>query len=131
MKKEGVFNSKLSYYIASMGHKDMLTIVDMGYPIPKKADYVDLVLDKGKPSFIETLKIILKELEIEKIIIAKEMKENNSSNYKKTTELFSNIEKEQITHEAFKELAKESKFFVRTGECTPYSNIILVSGVIF
>ena len=36
-----------------------------------------------------------------------------------------------IGHEEFKNMTKESKAVVRTGECTPYANIILKSGVVF
>ena len=131
MKKQGIFNSKIASFIASMGHKDMITIVDMGYPIPKGIDYADLVVDKGKPSFIETIITVLKELEVEKIIIAEEMEKQNLVNYEKIMNIFLKVEIERLSHEDFKKFAKFSKFFIRTGECTPYSNIILVSGVIF
>ncbi|ABX31643.1 RbsD or FucU transport [Petrotoga mobilis SJ95] len=131
MKKQGIFNSQISYFVASMGHKDMLSIVDMGYPIPKDATFVDLVFDKGIPNFIDTIKMVLYELEVEKVIIAGEMEVNNLKNYQKVIDIFSNIEIEKKSHEEFKDIAKNSKFFIRTGECTPFSNIILVSGVIF
>ena len=36
-----------------------------------------------------------------------------------------------VTHEQFKQLTKEAKVIIRTGEITPYANIILQSGVIF
>ncbi|POY46153.1 RbsD/FucU domain-containing protein, partial [Avibacterium paragallinarum] len=36
-----------------------------------------------------------------------------------------------VFHEEFKALSQESKAIVRSGECTPYANIILVSGVPF
>ncbi len=49
-----------------MGHKDIITVVDMGYPIPKDVEFADIVLDKGKPSFVETVEVILKELAVEK-----------------------------------------------------------------
>lgn len=41
--------------------------------------------------------------------------------------------KEQILsdHEAFKAAAKTAKAVIRTGEITPYANIILHAGVIF
>jgi len=31
----------------------------------------------------------------------------------------------------FKDLSKKSRAIIRTRECTPYSNIILISGAIF
>ncbi|MDN5341416.1 MAG: D-ribose pyranase [Oceanotoga sp.] len=130
MKKTGIYNSIISSEIAKMGHTDILTIVDMGYPIPKESKYVDIVLDKGKPSFKEVLQIVLKELEIEQVIIASEIKEKNKEQYEYITKNIKTTIKE-LTHEEFKKHAKDSRFFIRTGEASPYSNIMLISGVIF
>jgi D-ribose pyranase len=38
---------------------------------------------------------------------------------------------EMIPHERFKELTHQAAAVIRSGECTPYANIILVSGVVF
>ncbi|MGB4722249.1 MAG: D-ribose pyranase [Defluviitoga tunisiensis] len=131
MKKSGIFNSKISSFVASMGHKDIITVVDMGYPIPKDIEFADIVLDKGKPGFLETIEVLLSELAVEKIIIAEELEHNNINNYVGIVKLFQGIEVEKMSHELFKEKAKMSKYFIRTGECTPFSNIMLISGVIF
>jgi len=131
MKKTGIFNSKISSFVASMGHKDIITVVDMGYPIPKDIEFADIVLDKGKPGFLETIEVLLSELAVEKIIIAEELEHNNINNYVGIVKLFQGIEVEKMSHELFKEKAKMSKYFIRTGECTPFSNIMLISGVIF
>jgi len=131
MKKTGIFNSTISAFVASMGHKDIITVVDMGYPIPKDIEFADIVLDKGKPGFLETIEVLLSELAVEKIIIAEELENNNINNYVGIVKLFQGIEVEKMSHELFKEKAKMSKYFIRTGECTPFSNIMLISGVIF
>lgn len=75
MKRVGILNSTISEMVANMGHTDMLAIVDMGFPIPDGAKKVDLVVDKGKPGLLEVVEVILKELEVEKIILAEEMNE--------------------------------------------------------
>ena len=45
--------------------------------------------------------------------------------------ILENIKITKVSHEEFKKLTKESKAVVRTGECSPYANIILKSGVVF
>ena len=50
---------------------------------------------------------------------------------KKILKRFENIKITKVSHEEFKKLTKESKAVVRTGECSPYANIILKSGVVF
>ena len=131
MRKTKLINSEVSYIISKMGHTDSLTIGDCGLPIPTNVDRIDLALKYGVPTFLETLDTILEELCVEEIIIASEIKENNKDIYKEILKRFKDIKISEVSHEAFKNLTKESKAVVRTGECTPYANIILKSGVVF
>ncbi len=131
MRKTKLINSEVSYTISKMGHTDSLTIGDCGLPIPTNVDRIDLALKYGVPTFLEALDTILEELCVEEIIIASEIKENNKEIYKEILERFKDIKINEVSHEEFKNLTKESKAVVRTGECTPYANIILKSGVVF
>ncbi|WP_129408015.1 D-ribose pyranase [Marinitoga lauensis] len=126
MKKTGIFNSEISAIVASMGHMDKIAIVDMGFPIPENNKKIDLVVDKNIPTFNDVSKTVLKELYIEKIIIAEESSEEFIDLIKKICE---NIE--YVSHEELKKLSKESKAIIRTGEIKPYYNAIFISGVIF
>jgi len=129
MKKGGILNPQLNRIISEMGHGDILIIADAGLPIPKEVERIDLILKCGTPSFEEVLQTILSELKIEKAYVAKEIKEKNSQ----TLNLISSLIEEVkfITHEELKELSKQARAIIRTGECSPYANIILISGVTF
>lgn len=133
MKKKGILNSKLAGLIAGMGHTDRLVICDVGLPIPHGATMVDLALTENIPRFMETLAAILDELEVEGAIMANEVKDVNHGLFDKIMELLPGIEIEIIDHTKFKEIihSSENAVFVRTGESTPYANIILISGVNF
>lgn len=131
MKKTTLINSEISSVIAKMGHTDMLTICDSGLPIPKNVERIDLALKHGIPTFLDTLDTILQELEVEEIIIAKEIEEASYEMYKEIEKRFSNIKISKINHEEFKVVTKDSMAIVRTGEFIPYANIILKSGVVF
>jgi len=139
MKKGKVLNNEISHVISTLGHTDTITIGDCGLPIPPNVKRIDLALTLGVPSFIETLTVVLSEQFIEKITIAKELKDNNGEIYKKILAIIKKTEKSQeneieiieIDHESFKKKTEKSKAIVRTGETTPYSNIILHSGVVF
>jgi D-ribose pyranase len=131
MKKTKLINSEISYTISKMGHTDSLTIGDCGLPIPENVSRIDLALKYGVPTFLETLDTILEELCVEEIIIASEIKEKNEIMYKEILKRFENIKINEVSHEEFKNLTKESKAVVRSGECSPYANIILKSGVVF
>lgn len=129
MKKAKMINSELSYVISQMGHTDSLTIGDCGLPIPPETKRIDLALTHNVPTFIQTLDVVLEELCVEEAIIASEIKEKNPEVYEAIKKRVSNLQ--EVSHEEFKVLTKDSKAVVRTGECSPYANIILKSGVVF
>lgn len=131
MKKTKLINSEISYTISKMGHTDSLTIGDCGLPISDDVKKIDLALTHGVPSFIDTLDVVLEELCVEEIIIASEIKEKNEKIYKEILKRFENVKVTEVSHEEFKKMTNDSKAFVRTGECSPYANIILKSGVVF
>ncbi|OCH19021.1 MULTISPECIES: D-ribose pyranase [unclassified Aliivibrio] len=139
MKKNTLLNADLSYVIATLGHTDEITICDAGLPIPTPSKRIDLALIQGIPTFIDTVKATLSEMQIEGVVLAEEFKTINPECH---SELLALIEKEEalrgksiaisyISHEAFKVKTHQSKAIVRTGECTPYANVIFQSGVVF
>jgi D-ribose pyranase len=133
MKKLGILNADLSRLIASTGHGDKLVICDSGLPIPKNADIIDLALTKNIPKFLDTLKVVLEELHIDGAIVANELCSSKNGLYDDISKILNGSKLELISHEEFKKLTEEigNLTFVRTGEATPYANIILISGVTF
>ncbi|OBW96127.1 D-ribose pyranase [Gallibacterium salpingitidis] len=139
MKKVGILNAHLSHVIATLGHTDLLTICDAGLPIPKQADCVDLALVPGIPSFLASFDAVISECFVEKVILAEEIKQKNPEVHQALLQRLAQLEQQQknqiaieyVCHEQFKQLSQNSKGFVRSGECTPYANIILTSGVPF
>ena len=131
MRKTKLINSEVSYTISKMGHTDSLTIGDCGLPIPDGVNRIDLALKYGVPSFLETLDTVLEELCVEEIVIAEEIVEKNTNIYNEILKRFENIKVTIVSNKEKKKMTKESKAVVRTGECTPYANIILKSGVVF
>lgn len=133
MKKNGILNSEISRVLSYMGHTDCIAIGDCGLPIPDETERIDLALAFGIPTFMQTLEIVAEDMKIEKIILAEEIKENNPDILREIENLFSNcnIETEFVCHNQLKEKTKDCKAVIRTGETTPYANIILQSGCIF
>lgn len=133
MKKNGILNSEISRVLSYMGHTDCIAIGDCGLPISDETERIDLALAFGIPTFIQTLEIVAEDMKIEKIILAEEIKENNPDILREIENLFSNcnIETEFVSHSQLKEKTKDCKAVIRTGETTPYANIILQSGCIF
>ncbi|OUM90074.1 D-ribose pyranase, partial [Caldibacillus debilis] len=112
-----------------LGHTDTIVIADCGLPVPAGVKKIDLALELGKPSFLEVLQAVERDMVIEKVILAEEMAEKNPQLFSIVREKFPKIE--TVSHEKLKRLSKEAAAVIRTGEATPYANIILQAGVIF
>jgi len=131
LKKNGVLNKDISEVVASMGHTDMIMICDAGLPFPSGVRRIDLAITKGVPGFIQTTEVIADELKIDHVIVADELSTVSPHILMELRRIFNNVEIESIPHEKLKELSQKTKAIIRTGEFTPYANVILVSGVLF
>lgn len=131
MKKSKVINSDISRVIAQMGHFDQLSIGDAGMPVPMTTEKIDLAVDNGIPSFMDVLNNVLEELEVQRIYLAEEIKTENPEMLKKIQERLPKTPVTFIPHTEMKQALNDSKAFIRTGEMTPYANILLESGVVF
>ena len=127
MKKTGIINSQLMGALTSLGHTDGIVITDSGLPIPKECPVIDLALVEGIPSFIDTVKAVLNEIIVEKVITFRPMEENNPTVYNQLMEMLPNQDKGSLDGEDFLNEVRKAKIVVRTGEFTPCCNIILYS----
>lgn len=131
MKKTKMINSDMSRVIAQMGHFDKLSIGDAGMPVPMGTEKIDLAVDNGIPSFMQVLTNVLKELEVQRIYLAEEIKTENPKMLENIKALMPETPITFMPHSDMKQDLNNCHAFVRTGEMTPYSNIILESGVVF
>lgn len=131
MKKEGILNPELVSAIAKIGHTQMFLIGDAGLPTPDGVDVLDLSVSRGIPSFEQVLRAVSQELVIESYIYASECSTTNPDMEKTIHKILQGLPHKQVSHEEFKKLSKQARIIVRTGECSSYSNIILVAGVNF
>ncbi|PDZ62063.1 D-ribose pyranase [Bacillus cereus] len=131
MKKHGVLNSEIASVLASLGHTDTIVIADCGLPIPDGVKRIDLAIEIGKPSFLDVLQVVADDMAIEKVTLAEEVINNNVEVNKEIELKLIEPAFEYVSHEQFKEHTKKAKAIIRTGEATPYANVILHAGVIF
>lgn len=132
IKKIGLLHGEISKLIAEMAHHDTILIGDAGMPVPKGVPLIDLAIVEGLPSFYEVLEAVLTELHVEEGIIDVEMADVSPHMRKQMDEVVGeNFKLIEIPHEELQELSKDCKAVIRTGEFTPYCNIILKSGVLF
>ena len=127
MKKTGILNAPLNAAIGRLGHGHLVVIADCGLPIPDGVDAVDLALVQGIPSFADVLDALLAEIVVEGSVMAEEAGGTAVERRLQTVEL----SPETVTHEEFKAMLPSVRLIVRTGEATPFANVILRCGVSF
>lgn len=131
MKKSGLLQRALAGMVASMGHTDLLVIADAGLPVPPGVSCIDLAVRCGLPSLLDVIRAVADELEVEEITVADELLARDESLPVALQALFPDARFRSLSHDELKRLSAQARAVVRTGECTPYHNVILASGVTF
>ena len=131
MKKTGLLNHRLSDVIARMGHTQRLVICDAGFPVPDGVERIDLAVVPGVPPVLEVVRAVASELQVEAIVVADELLERDQSFADQVRALFPGAGFSSVPHTEFKLMSESAVAVVRTAECTPYTNFMLVSGVTY
>lgn len=131
MKKTGILNKEISDVIAGMGHYQQIIVCDAGFPIPPEVRRIDLALEPGLPAFMDVLRVVLKELQVEEVVIACESRDQSPARFAEMLAMFPGMTPRLVPHTEFKQMSHNVKACIRSGECTPYSNMMLVSGVTY
>ncbi len=129
MRRGGILNAQLAGALARLGHTDTLVVCDAGLPIPPGPEVVDLAFKLGVPAFETVLSGILEELVIEDAIAAEEIETQNPRSHELVKAPLPDLR--LVPHEELKRMVAGAKLVVRTGEATPYSNVVLSCGVPF
>lgn len=131
MKRTPLLHAELSQVIAALGHGDTLLIGDAGMPVPAGPRRIDLALTAGIPRVADVLRTVLEEMQVERAVIASEALDRNGGRLPDWCASLPVAAAEAVPHEELKRLSATAKAVVRTGEFTPYANILLVAGVVF
>jgi D-ribose pyranase len=132
MKRCGHLNRDVSRVLARMGHTDSLVIADCGLPVPDGVECIDLSLALGDPPFLRVLDTVLADFKVERAVFATEAQQHNPAVAARASSLSrEEVQVEFVAHETLKNLTRRARAVIRTGEATPYANVLLYSGVIF
>ena len=129
MKREGILNSELNRHLSMLGHTDTVVVSDCGLPQPPGVPVVDLAVVFGVPSFEEVLSAVAAEIVVDEAQIAGESLDRNPGVRTLVESLCGRAS--LVTHDELKRLSARARLLIRTGEATPYANVILHCGVPF
>jgi D-ribose pyranase len=131
MLKHGIIHAELLGHIGRLRHLDRFCIADAGLPVPKSVPCIDLGIVYGTPSFAAVVAAVCEPLILQRAIVATQMATVNPEVAHSLATLLTPLTLEEIDHNELKVLLTGTAFVVRTGEATPYANVILEAGVPF
>ena len=131
MKRTTLLHAELSEVIARLGHGDLLVIADAGLPIPDGPRRIDLAVSANVPRFAEVLAAVLAEMQVESAVVADELAARNPGVHADLRHQLGETPVSSVPHEQFKATSRGARAIVRTGEFSPYANVILRAGVVF
>ncbi|WP_265521475.1 D-ribose pyranase [Oerskovia flava] len=127
MRRTGVLNPALAEGLARLGHGHLVVVADCGLPLPRSATVVDLALVHGVPGFTQVLDAVLGEIVVEGSLAATESTGTVVSTWLGER----GLAPELVPHETLKKVLDAAALVVRTGEATPFANVVLRCGVPF
>lgn len=131
MKKTPLLHRGLSQLVAGLGHGDLVVIADAGLPVPVGTPCIDLALTRGVPSFDQVLQAVLSEMQVERIALADEALQHSPGFVEQVGARMQGVPVERLSHDELKRRSASARAIVRSGEFTPYANLLLYAGVVF
>lgn len=132
-RNNGTLNGQLARVISETGHTDRLVVTDAGLPIPAEVERVDLAVRENLPRFLDLLDTVLAEVAVEGVLLSEEIKEASPGMLAEIGSRFDalGVSLAFVPHTEFKQATATARAAVRSGEFTPYANVLLTAGVVY
>jgi D-ribose pyranase len=132
-RNHGTLNGQLARVISEVGHTDQLVVTDAGLPIPAGVERVDLAIRENLPRFLDVLDAVLDEVAVEGVLLSEEIKQHSPEMLEEIQARFErlNVPLRFVPHAEFKRATGSARAAVRSGEFTPYANVLLTAGVVY
>lgn len=128
MLQSGILNPHVLQLIARIRHTNTLVIADWAFPYWPQIETVDISLTHGIPTVLDVLDLLTPVFKIGRIWQAEEFVSSNPEERVDCfAKSFGNIPLTREPHVDFKKRVPQAIGLIRTGDATPYGNIILES----
>lgn len=128
MLKSGILNPHVLSLLARIRHTNTLVIADWAFPYWPEIETVDISLTMGIPTVLDVLDLITPNFKVGRIWQAEEfMATNSQEKIDAFAKSFGQIPLTREPHVDFKKRVPKAIGLIRTGDSTPYGNIILES----
>lgn len=128
MLKSGILNPHVLSLVARIRHTNTLVIADWAFPFWPEIETVDISLTHGIPTILDLLDLLTPVFKIGRIWQADEFITNNQpETIARFHQSFGDIPVTREAHNDFKKRVPRAIGLIRTGDATPYGNVILES----
>jgi D-ribose pyranase len=127
VRRTGLWHPGLAALVAGLGHTETIVVADAGLPVPPGVEVVQLAVTRGVPPLLAVLDAIAGDLVVEAATVATEL--TDAAVLAGVRALGAPVD--AVGHEELKRRCRDARAVVRTGEATPYANVILRAGVPF
>jgi len=126
--KTGILNPAILSLVSRVRHTNTLVIADRGFPFWPQIETVDISLVDDVPTVLQVLKALLPNFKAGRAWVAEEFLSHNSEEQAAAVRnVLGAIPLELLPHVDFKLGVPRAIGLIRTGDATPYANIILES----
>ncbi|MDQ2732462.1 MAG: RbsD/FucU family protein [Armatimonadota bacterium] len=128
MIQTGILNPAINSLLSRVRHTNLLVIADRGFPYWPALETVDISLIDDVPSVLQVFEAIRRNFEIGKVWMAEEfLAVNSAETQERLTGALAGIPVHHQPHVEFKKRVPGAIGLIRTGDTTPYANMILES----
>jgi len=128
MLQSGILNPHVLELIARIRHTNTLVISDWAFPYWPEIETVDISLTHNIPTVLDVLDLLTPVFKIGRIWQAEEFVATNPADVvERYAKSFGEIPLTREAHVDFKKRVPHAIGLIRTGDATPYGNIIIES----
>jgi D-ribose pyranase len=124
----GILNPSINSLLSRVRHTNTLVIADRGFPYWPQVETIDISLVDDIPRTLDVLEAIRRNFVIGRVFMAQEFLAVNDAGSRAAIEqALAGIPLVWEHHEEFKKRVPHAVGLIRTGDTTPYANMILES----
>jgi D-ribose pyranase len=129
MLKGGILNPHVLALLARVRHTNVLVIADRGFPSWPQLETIDLSLVDDLPTVLQVLAAVRRNfVPVEAYMAAEFLKANPARTRSAFAAGLQGVKLVHEPHVEFKRRVPGAVGLIRTGDTTPYANLVLVSG---
>ena len=124
----GIINPHVLDLLSRIRHTNAIVLADAAFPFWPTVETVDLALVKGIPTVLDVLRAILPNWKCGEVVMAEEFKTHNAATTRNQfRRACGHVPMTFEPHLEFKRRVPQAIGLIRTGDTTPYGNMILIS----